>query len=183
MEFSWQEYWSGLPFPFPGDLLNPMGLLHFRQILYCLNHQGRLTLSFKPFWNMKGGTWMPRVVLWGPELGLFPCSLHLALQGARAAGGSSLYQPCLFRWGPSPSLVHTAHHRYLPNFSLLWSEGFLVPSLVVYPGKSLWSLGPDRGPPSQLPFLQRAWISPRFSSGASEQAVHSINGHFRNWMW
>ena len=23
MEFSRQEYWSGLPFPFPGDLPNP----------------------------------------------------------------------------------------------------------------------------------------------------------------
>ena len=23
MEFSGQEYWSGLPFPFPGDLSNP----------------------------------------------------------------------------------------------------------------------------------------------------------------
>ena len=23
MEFSWQEYWSGLPFPSPGHLLNP----------------------------------------------------------------------------------------------------------------------------------------------------------------
>ena len=22
MEFSWQEYWNGLPFPTPGDLLN-----------------------------------------------------------------------------------------------------------------------------------------------------------------
>ena len=24
MEFSWQEYWSGLPFPPPGDLPNPV---------------------------------------------------------------------------------------------------------------------------------------------------------------
>ena len=23
MEFSWQEYWSGLPFPIPEDLANP----------------------------------------------------------------------------------------------------------------------------------------------------------------
>ena len=23
MEFSWQEYWSGLPFPLPADLPNP----------------------------------------------------------------------------------------------------------------------------------------------------------------
>ena len=40
--FSRQEYWSGLPFPSPGDLLtqglNP-GLPHYRQTLYHLSHQ------------------------------------------------------------------------------------------------------------------------------------------------
>ena len=45
MEFSRQEYWNGLPFPFPGvfptQWLNS-GLLHGRQILYCLIHQGSL---------------------------------------------------------------------------------------------------------------------------------------------
>ena len=41
-----QEYWSGLPFPPPGDLPNPgiephlLCLLHYRQILYPLSHQG-----------------------------------------------------------------------------------------------------------------------------------------------
>ena len=37
MGFSRPEYWSGLPFPTPGDLPNPgvePGLLHCRQILY-----------------------------------------------------------------------------------------------------------------------------------------------------
>ena len=37
MEFSRQEYWSGLPCPSPGDLPDPgikRGLLHCRQILY-----------------------------------------------------------------------------------------------------------------------------------------------------
>ena len=41
--FSRQEYWSGLPFPSPGYFpiqgLNP-GLLHCRQTLYRLSHQG-----------------------------------------------------------------------------------------------------------------------------------------------
>ena len=44
IEFSKQEYWSGLPCPSPGDL--PDGgtgpsiyLLHFRQVLYHLRHQ------------------------------------------------------------------------------------------------------------------------------------------------
>ena len=43
MEFSRQEYWSGLPFPPPGDLPNP-GIKpmfpHCRWILSHLSHQG-----------------------------------------------------------------------------------------------------------------------------------------------
>ena len=41
--FSRQEYWSGLPFPTPGDLHTQgsnLGLPHCRQILYRLSHQG-----------------------------------------------------------------------------------------------------------------------------------------------
>ena len=41
MEFSRQEYWSGFPFPSPGDLPDPGIELrsppHSRQILYCLS--------------------------------------------------------------------------------------------------------------------------------------------------
>ena len=43
MGFPRQEYWSGLPCPLPGDLPDPgieLGLLHCRQILYCLSHEG-----------------------------------------------------------------------------------------------------------------------------------------------
>ena len=44
MEFSRQEYCSGLPFPIPEDLLPGIkpGSLHCRQILYHLSHQGSL---------------------------------------------------------------------------------------------------------------------------------------------
>ena len=45
MGFPRQEYQSGLPFPSPGDLPNQgsnLGLLHCRQILYWLSHQGSL---------------------------------------------------------------------------------------------------------------------------------------------
>ena len=49
MGFSRQEYWSGQPFPsqriFPTQGLNP-GLLHCRQILYCLSHQGSPVITF-----------------------------------------------------------------------------------------------------------------------------------------
>ena len=43
MGFSWRDYWSGLPFPLPRDLLDSgsnLGFLHCRQILYCLSYQG-----------------------------------------------------------------------------------------------------------------------------------------------
>ena len=36
-------HWNGLPFPSPEDLPDPgiePSLLHCRQILYCLSHQG-----------------------------------------------------------------------------------------------------------------------------------------------
>ena len=44
MGLSRQEYWSGLPFPSPGDLPDPginPSLLHCRQILYQLSYEGR----------------------------------------------------------------------------------------------------------------------------------------------
>ena len=43
MGFSRQEYWSGLPYPSPGDLPNlgiEPGLLNYRQILYSLSYEG-----------------------------------------------------------------------------------------------------------------------------------------------
>ena len=43
MGFSRQQYWSGLPFPSPGDLPNPeieLRSLHCRQILYGLSYEG-----------------------------------------------------------------------------------------------------------------------------------------------
>ena len=54
MGFSRQEYWSGLPFPSPGDLPTQgpnLGLLHCRQILYHGSHQGSPANSY-PFWNL-----------------------------------------------------------------------------------------------------------------------------------
>ena len=49
MGFSRQEYFTGLPFPSPGIFLtqgsNP-GLLHCRQILYHLSHQGSPDAKF-----------------------------------------------------------------------------------------------------------------------------------------
>ena len=40
MEFSRQEYWSGMPCPSPGNVPTQGLNLHFRQVLYHLSHQG-----------------------------------------------------------------------------------------------------------------------------------------------
>ena len=57
MEFSRQEYWSGLPFPTLGVFLtqgsNP-GLLHCRQILYCLNQQGSDFVKLCELFTVRG---------------------------------------------------------------------------------------------------------------------------------
>ena len=48
MEFSRQEYWSGLPFPSPGYLPNPgiePGSPALQADLYCLSHQGSPILN------------------------------------------------------------------------------------------------------------------------------------------
>ena len=59
MGFSGKEYWSELPFPSPGDLPNQgsnLGLLHCRQLLYCLNHQGSPYLvCCQREWNLGEG--------------------------------------------------------------------------------------------------------------------------------
>ena len=53
MEFSRQEYWSGLPFPSPGGIfptqgLNP-GLPHCRQMFYLLSYQGSPQITILDF--------------------------------------------------------------------------------------------------------------------------------------
>ena len=54
MEFSRQEYWSGLPFPlqgiFPTQGLN-LGLPHYKQMLYHLSHQGSPRLGLEVKWS------------------------------------------------------------------------------------------------------------------------------------
>ena len=58
MEFSSQEYWSGLPFPFPGYLPDPgikSKYRNYRQILYHLSHQRRLIISLKQLKELVSG--------------------------------------------------------------------------------------------------------------------------------
>ena len=56
MGFSKQEYWSGLPFPSPGDLPDPdtkPGSSALRHTLYPLSHQGSPELGYKESWALK----------------------------------------------------------------------------------------------------------------------------------
>ena len=51
MGFSRQEHWSGLPFPFPGDLPDPgshLHLLHWQADSLSLSHWGMLVLYINP---------------------------------------------------------------------------------------------------------------------------------------
>ena len=61
MEISRQEWWSGLPFPSPGDLLHTEvkpNLLHWQVASLPLSHQESPTLTYNSFkeavakWNV-----------------------------------------------------------------------------------------------------------------------------------
>ena len=59
MRFSRREHWSGLPFSCPADLPNPRTeprLLHCRQNLYHLNHQGinGQSWNLESIWSLAG---------------------------------------------------------------------------------------------------------------------------------
>ena len=82
MEFSRQEYWSGLPFPSSEDLPDPgiepwcpglnLGLVHHRQILYCL--------SYREFSNNDSNSmWCSRMNLWIKQTEVYTGSCNLAL--------------------------------------------------------------------------------------------------------
>ena len=76
------EYWSGLPCPTPGQLPDPgidQGLLHCRQILYCLSHRGS-----------------PRIVEW---------VAMPSFQRISSTQGSNLHVLCLPHWQVSSLLL------------------------------------------------------------------------------
>ena len=77
MESSRQEYWNGLPFPSPADLLTQelnLGLLHCRQMLYCLSHKEShigvyISPNLIPCWSL----WYDKV---STDSMLEHCNLH-----------------------------------------------------------------------------------------------------------
>ena len=99
MELYREEYWSGLPFPSPGHLPNPgikSGLLHCRQILYCLSYQ-RSPQTSK--YQMKEEKKLPEVLEFpgGPMVGT-QCIIAMSLgfipnQGTKISSASHLGPP------------------------------------------------------------------------------------------
>ena len=76
MELSRREYWSEVPFPSPGDLPDPgvdSGLLHCRQILYCLSYQGSPDVV------------LPEVIVWR-NLPYITCFIFLSFWFAQWMG-------------------------------------------------------------------------------------------------
>ena len=97
MGFSRQEYWNGLPFPFPGDLPNPgiePGLPHCRQTLYHLSYQGS-HLPNRRYESHRFNPWVWKVPwrkAWQPTPVFLPGESH----GHRSLSG---YSP----WGHTKS--------------------------------------------------------------------------------
>ena len=87
MGFSRQEYWSGLPFLLQGIFLTQgsnLGLLHCRQTLYPLSHQGSPTLSWYVYPNQDANIdallLAKLQVLWISPVFLFVSSLCSRIQ-------------------------------------------------------------------------------------------------------
>ena len=73
MGFSRQEYWSGLPFPSPGNLPNPEidpGLLHCSQIVYWLNYKGKGNPLF--CYTANEFKWNQKSIILNEEIKLVP---------------------------------------------------------------------------------------------------------------
>ena len=99
--FSRQEYWSGLPFPPPGNFLDPEIKLHCRQILCCLNYQGDGASSKEPACQCKRpkrlefDSWV-RKIPWRRKWQPIPVFLPGESYGQRSLAG---YSP----WGGKES--------------------------------------------------------------------------------
>ena len=141
MGFSWQKYWTGLPFPIPRDLSNPgiepnlLHLLYCRQILY---HWA--TNCSWPHKQLSRTKILPFFALWP-----MPFSSQRLLR-------SSAWTSSTSHTSPSHAFIYFYLHPAMPtllSFQRKWSpfSGFwLIPSPV--PAKST--------PPTQCiisPFL------------------------------
>ena len=169
--FSWQEYWSGLPFPSPGDLHNsgikPESpcLLHGRWILYHWASSQHFFLGFSCFteWSSPDTLLLPH--LFPGTLGYFSSPKTFLPLGL----SSSFAQRCTFTPWPM-----RAQHNVT-----LWWQPFLAVSM-------LW-LTVLRGLPWQLlciPLLRFAMLCcytrprpPRYKALVNVLLLFSASAH------
>ena len=109
MDFSRQEYWSGLPLPPPGDLPDPgviPGLLHCRHIPYRLSHQASPPYVCALVWEDELAFCMG-----GPEV----CASVASLVGRRRRSGKVLD-------------LHLCSHGSLPALisSIQWTAAWFL---------------------------------------------------------
>ena len=103
MGFSRQEYWSGLPFPSPGDLLD-LGFLHCRQILYQLSYVEVMKITVTSFKRSRACT--AALGASDPAAGhCQPMPLPDTPRHSQASQGQSLWVHCSFLLGPGAHKV------------------------------------------------------------------------------
>ena len=123
MAFSRQEYWSGLPFPSPGDLPD-LGLLHWRQIFF----------SSEPPRN-------PILCSVLPKNNYSHFSSNIWSQGWEVSKKSRVLIPCRALWGSWAQGLHVSHsfhYRKQPLFSLrelLWVSVGRFKQLLITEGR------------------------------------------------
>ena len=123
MAFSRQEYWSGLPFPSPGDLPD-LGLLHWRQIFF----------SSEPPRN-------PILCSVLPKNNYSHFSSNIWSQGWEVSKKRRVLIPCRALWGSWAQGLHVSHsfhYRKQPLFSLrelLWVSVGRFKQLLITEGR------------------------------------------------
>ena len=153
MEFSRPEYWSGLPFPSPGDLPN-LGLEPrsptLRADLYQLSHQGSPRILEWVAYPFISGSSQPRNWAGSPELQLDSLPTGLSGKLIRKLAGKEWraikHKPTLCAWCVATALV-----LWSVGMTCCWWEvillvcwGWLEDLLWIGPAASpLWLIGWD----------------------------------------
>ena len=115
MGFSWQEYWSGLPFPSAGDLPDPgiePGSPAFQADTLTSEPPGKPTNVY--IWNLERWQWWPWFnpwvwkIPWGRKWKPTPVLLPGESHGGRSLVG---YSP----WGPKEWDMTEPHGNRKPN--------------------------------------------------------------------
>ena len=130
MGFPRKEYWSGLPFPSPGDLPNSgikLGLLHWGQILYCLSHQGIFVCSYVVLHSLNWEIPLGFIIklFWFPQYSL---SEHSHQPPSSQASDSSSWH---FQAGLFPRSWSTVNWLHIPKWVPCCQCKVYVPKIFI----------------------------------------------------